>query len=78
MSFFNIISVVKGEKMKVVRQSQTIKMTNVDNKIQTKKEICKHGNMPISIREIICGKNMVRLLESPYHTFREVYLKSLQ
>jgi len=37
-------------------QSQTIKIINVDNKIQTEKEMRKHGNMlPIFIRDIICG-----------------------
>ncbi|KYN44943.1 hypothetical protein ALC56_00595 [Trachymyrmex septentrionalis] len=42
--------------MKFVLQPQTIKMTNVDNKIQIEKEIHKHGNMlPISIHGIICG-----------------------
>jgi len=50
MSFFNIM---KREDMKFVRLSQTIKVTNVDNKVQTEKEIRKHGNMlPIFIRGI--------------------------
>jgi len=42
MSFFNIISVVKGEDVKFVWQSQTIKVTNIDNKIQIEKEIRKY------------------------------------
>ncbi|KYN45083.1 hypothetical protein ALC56_00557 [Trachymyrmex septentrionalis] len=67
--------------MNFVRQSQTIKVTNVDNKVQTEKEIRKHGNMlPISIYAsvetccgIICGPSncgktnvLISLLESPY------------
>jgi len=40
--FFNIISVVKGEDMKFMRQSQ-IKVTNVDYKVQSEKEIRKHA-----------------------------------
>jgi len=39
--FFNIINVVKREDMKFVRQSQTINVTNVDNKVQTEKEVRK-------------------------------------
>ena len=36
--------------MRFMLESQTIKVINVDNKVQTEKEICKHGNMlPISI-----------------------------
>jgi len=47
---------VKGKDMKFMRQSQTIKVINVDNKVQTAKEVRKHGNMlPISIRGVICG-----------------------
>ena len=34
---------MKGENMKFVRQSQTIKVTNVDNKVQTEKEIRKYA-----------------------------------
>jgi len=73
--------------MKFVRQSQTIKMINVDNKVQTEKEICKHGNiLPISIRGIICdpsncGKTnvLISLLESSHDIrFENVYSKSLQ
>ena len=53
-------------------QSQTIKIINVDNKIQTEKEMRKHGNMlPIFIRDIICGPSncgkinvLISLLES--------------
>jgi len=84
MLFFNIFSVVKEEDMKFVRQLQTIK---VDNKVQTEKEIRKHGNMlPIFIRRIICrpsncGKTnvLISLLESPHGIrFENVYSKSLQ
>ena len=65
--------------MKFIQQSQTIKVTNVDNKVQTEKEIRKLRNMlPISIRGIICdssnyGKTnvLINLLESPWHMFRE-------
>ncbi|KYN43144.1 hypothetical protein ALC56_02423 [Trachymyrmex septentrionalis] len=68
--------------MKFVRQSQMIKMTNVDNK-QTEKEIRKHGNMlPISIRGIICGPSncgktnvLISLLESLYG-FENMYVYS--
>jgi len=57
-------------------------MTNVDNKVQTEKEIRKHGNMlPISVRGIICGPSncgktnmLISLLESPYGIcFENVY-----
>ena len=89
MSFFNINSVVKEEDMKFVQQSQTIKVTNVDNIVQTEKEIRKHGNMlPISIRGIICGPSncdksnmLISLLESRNGIRFEnvyVYSKSLQ
>jgi len=65
-----------GEKF--VRQSQTIKVTNVDNKVQTEKEIRKHGNMlPISIFGTICdlsncgNTNMLINLLINQHTFWE-------
>jgi len=42
--------------MRFVRQTQTIKMTNFDDRLIIEKKISKHGNMlPISIRGIICG-----------------------
>jgi len=42
--------------MSFVLESQTIEVINVDNKIQTEKEMRKHGNMlPISICGIIYG-----------------------
>ena len=72
--------------MKFVRQSQTIKVTNVDNKVQIEKEIRKHKNMlPISILGIICGplncgktNVLISLLESPHGTrLKNVYSKSL-
>ena len=86
MLFFNIISVVKGNDMKFVRQSQTIKVTNIENKVQTEKEIRKHGNMLIFICEIICGPSncsktnmLISFLESPHGIrFENVYPKSLQ
>ena len=89
MSFFNINSVVKEEDMKFVQQSQTIKVINVDNTVQTEKKIRKHGNMlPISIRGIICGSSncdkpnmLISLLESRNGIRFEnvyVYSKSLQ
>jgi len=60
--------------MRFALQSQTIKVINVDNKIQTEKEICKHGNtLPISIRSIICDSSncdktnmLITLLESSH------------
>ena len=59
MSFFSILS-VKGENMKCDNRKVMIKVTNVDNKIQTEKEIRKHGNMlSISMCEIICGPSTV-------------------
>ncbi|KYM97339.1 hypothetical protein ALC62_11983 [Cyphomyrmex costatus] len=75
--------------MKFVQQSQTIKVTNVDDKVQTEKEMRKHGNMlPISIRGVICGPSncgktnvLISLLESPHGVRFEnvyVYSKSLQ
>jgi len=92
--FLNVINVMKEEDMKFVRQSQTIKVTNVNNKVQTEKEIRKHGNMlPIFIRRTICGPSksnrfacgktnvFISLLESPYGIrFKNVYVysKSLQ
>jgi len=33
---------MKGEDMKFMRQSQTIKVTNVDNKVQIEKRVRKH------------------------------------
>jgi len=39
--------------MRFVRQTQTIRMTNFDDRLMIEKKICKHGNMlPISIRYI--------------------------
>ncbi|KYM97335.1 hypothetical protein ALC62_11979 [Cyphomyrmex costatus] len=75
--------------MRFVHQSQSIKVTNFDGKVQTNKEMRKHGNMlPSSIRAIICGpsncgkKNvLISLLESPNGVRFEnvyVYSKSLQ
>ena len=77
--------------MRFVQQSQPIKVTNFDNKIQlmSEKKVRKHGNMlPISIRSIICGPSscgktnvLISLLESPHGVrFENVYLysKSLQ
>jgi len=74
-----MIIVMKGKDMKFVRQSQTIKVTNVDNKVQTEKEIRKHGNMlPISIRGIICGPSncsktnvLISAEKSTWHMFRK-------
>ena len=80
---FNIISVVKREDMKFVRQLQTVKVTNVDNKVHNQKEVCTHENMlPISIRGIICGPSncgktnvLISLLESPHGIrFENVYV----
>ncbi|KYM99641.1 hypothetical protein ALC62_09609 [Cyphomyrmex costatus] len=75
--------------MRFVHQSQSIKVTNVDGKVQTNKEMRKHGKMlPISIRAIICGPSncgktnvLISLLESPNGVRFEnvyVYSKSLQ
>jgi len=60
---------------------------NVDNKVQTEKEVRRYGNMLlISIRGVICGPSncgktnvLISLLKSP-HRFENVYvyLKSLQ
>ncbi|KYM96671.1 hypothetical protein ALC62_12667 [Cyphomyrmex costatus] len=59
--------------MRFVYQSQSIKVTNLDGKVQTNKEMRKHGKvLPSSIRAIIydpsnCGKTnvLISLLESP-------------
>ncbi|KYM93990.1 hypothetical protein ALC62_15399 [Cyphomyrmex costatus] len=75
--------------MRFVHQSQSIKVTNLDGKVQTNKEMRKHGNMlPSSIRAIICGPSncgktnvLISLLESPNGVRFEnvyVYSKSLQ
>jgi hypothetical protein len=75
--------------MRFVHQSQAIKVTNLDGKVQTDKEMRKHGNLlPTSIRAIICGPSncgktnvLVSLLESPNGVRFEnvyVYSKSLQ
>jgi len=71
--------------MKFMRQSQTIKVINVDNKVQTEKEVHKHGNMlPISIRGVICGPSnysktnvLISLLENSHGLrFENVYMYS--
>ncbi|KYN06865.1 hypothetical protein ALC62_02179 [Cyphomyrmex costatus] len=75
--------------MRFVHQSQSIKVTNLDGKVQTNKEMRKQGNMlPSSIRAIICGPSncgktnvLISLLESPNCVRFEnvyVYSKSLQ
>ncbi|KYN03428.1 hypothetical protein ALC62_05728 [Cyphomyrmex costatus] len=73
--------------MRFVHQSQSIKVTNLDGKVQTNKEMRKHGNMlPSSIRAIICGPSncgktnvLISLLESSNGVrFENVYSKSLQ
>ncbi|KYN02980.1 hypothetical protein ALC62_06185 [Cyphomyrmex costatus] len=75
--------------MRFVHQSQSIKVTNLDGKVQTNKEMRKHGKMlPSSIRAIICGPSncgktnvLISLLESPNGVRFEnvyVYSKSLQ
>jgi len=75
--------------MKFVRQSQMIKMINVD-KVQTEIEVREHGNMPISICGIICSPtasncsktNVLRSLLESSHNLRfenmYEYSKSLQ
>jgi len=73
--------------MRFVRQSQTIRVTNFDDRLMTEKKIHKHGNMlPISIHGIISnlpnyGETyvLISLLESPHGVcFENVYSKSLQ
>lgn len=75
--------------MRFVRQATIIKVTNVDDKTQSKKEIRRHGNMlPNTIRSIICGPSncgktnvLISLIESPHGVRFEnvyVYSKSLQ
>jgi len=40
-----------GENVRFVRQTQTIRVTNFDDRLMIKKKIRKHGNMlPISVR----------------------------
>jgi len=71
--------------MRFVRQTQTIRVTNFNNRLMIEKKIRKHM-LPISIRGIICdpsncGKNvLMNLLESPHLRFENVYIysKSLQ
>ncbi|KYM94178.1 hypothetical protein ALC62_15209 [Cyphomyrmex costatus] len=71
--------------MRFVHQSQSIKVTNLDGKVQTNKEMRKHGKMlPSSIRAIICGPSncgktnvLISLLESPNGVrFENVYVYS--
>jgi len=75
--------------MRFVRQTQTIRVTNFDDRLMIEKKIPKHGNMvPISISGIICGPSncgktnvLISLLESPHDVrFENVYIysKSLQ
>lgn len=75
--------------MRFVRQAQTIRVTNFDDKITSEIKLRKHGNMlPISIRGIICGPSncgktnvLISMLESPHGVRFEnvyVYSKSLQ
>ncbi|KYN00655.1 hypothetical protein ALC62_08570 [Cyphomyrmex costatus] len=75
--------------MRFVHQSQSINVTNLDGKVQTNKEMRKHGKMlPSSVRAIICGPSncgktnvLISLLESPNGVRFEnvyVYSKSLQ
>jgi len=80
---------MKGEDMKFVRQSQTIKVTNVDNKVQTEKEVrsmeicCRFLYAVLfAVHRIAIKQNvLISLLESPYSLRFEnvyVYLKSLK
>ncbi|KYQ53670.1 hypothetical protein ALC60_04234 [Trachymyrmex zeteki] len=66
-----------------------IKVTNLDGKVRTDKEMRKHGSMlPTPIRAIVCGPSncgktnvLISLLKSPHGVRFEnvyVYLKSLQ
>jgi len=65
--------------MRFVRQTQTIRVTNFDDRLMIKKKIHKHGNMlPISISDIICspsncGKTSVDKLAGKFtrRTLRE-------
>ena len=72
-----------------MRQSRAIKVTNLNGKAQTDKEMHKHGDMlPASIRAVVCGSSncgktnvLISLLESPHGIRFEnvyVYSKSLQ
>ena len=42
--------------MRIVRQSRTMKVSNVDGKVQTNKEMRKHGNMLLASKRIVCVK----------------------
>lgn len=78
--------------MRFVRQSSTIRVTNLDNRLQSmtnNAETRKHGTLlPNTIRAIICGPSncgktniLISLLESPHGLRFEnvyVYSKSLQ
>jgi len=75
--------------MRFIRQIQTIRVTNFDDRLIIEKKIRKHENMlPISIRDIICGPSncgktnvLINLLENQHSVrFENVYIysKSLQ
>ncbi|KYN30365.1 hypothetical protein ALC56_15341 [Trachymyrmex septentrionalis] len=47
---------MERRNIRFARQSRAIKVTNLDDKVQTYKETRKHGNMlPASIRAIVSG-----------------------
>ncbi|KYN03206.1 hypothetical protein ALC62_05952 [Cyphomyrmex costatus] len=71
--------------MRFVRQSRTIEVSNLDAKVQTEREMRKHGNMlPSTVRAIVCGPSncgktnvLISLLESPNGVrFENVYVYS--
>jgi len=78
-----------GENIRFMRQIQTIRVTNFDDRLMIETKIRKHGNiLPIFIRDIICdpsncGKTnvLISLLDSPHGVRFEnvnIYSKSLQ
>jgi len=82
------ISVIKGKDMKFVWKSQTIKVTNVDNKIDWKRSTQAWKHAIDFYTRFICGSSncsktnmLISLLESPYDLRFEnvyMYLKLLQ
>jgi len=86
-SWFVFQFVLVSWREKIWSSYHNHKVINVDNKVQTEKEVRRYGNMLlISIRGVICGPSncgktnvLISLLKSP-HRFENVYvyLKSLQ
>ena len=76
---------MERENIRFVRQSQTIKITNLDSKVQNDKKTRKHGDiLPDSICANVCGSSncgktsvLISLLESSHGVrFENVYTRN--